>query len=59
MAGIREKLEVMFGVSGADKFKKEFEEADRAVQKSSKGITTSLKGIATAAAGGHWKTVMW
>lgn len=49
MAGIREKLEVMFGVSGADKFKKEFEQADRAVGKTSKGITGSMKAIGAAA----------
>ena len=49
MAGIREKLEVMFGVSGADKFKKEFEDADRSVQKSSKGMTGAMKAIGAAA----------
>jgi len=49
MAGIREKLEVMFGVSGADKFKKEFEQADKTVQKSSKGMTGAMKAIGAAA----------
>lgn len=47
---IKEKLEIIFGVTGADKFKREFVEAEKAVQKSSKGITTSLKNIARAAA---------
>lgn len=50
MASIKEKLEIIFGVSGADKFRKEFQEADRTVQKSSKSITTSMQSIAKAAA---------
>lgn len=49
MAGIKEKLEIIFGVTGADKFKREFEQADRTVAKSSRGITNALKGIGAAA----------
>jgi hypothetical protein len=49
MATIKERLEVIFGVSGADKFKKEFEQADKTVGKASKGMTSAMKGIGAAA----------
>lgn len=49
MASIKEKLEVVFGVSGADKFKREFEQADKTVQKSSKGMAAAMKKVGAAA----------
>jgi len=49
MAGFREKLEVIFGVKGANQFKKEFSDADKSVAKSSKGMSKSMKAIGAAA----------
>lgn len=49
MNTIKEKLEVLFGVSGADKFKKEFEQADKTVKKTSLSITSAMKSIGAAA----------
>jgi len=49
MAGIREKIEAVFGVSGADKFKREFEQADKTVAKTSKGMTGAMKAVGAAA----------
>lgn len=50
MASIKEKLEIVFGVTGADKFKREFQDADRTASKSSKSIKNSMQNIARAAA---------
>ena len=49
MAGIREKIEAVFGVSGADKFKREFEQADKTVKKSSTSMFSAMKGVGAAA----------
>ena len=49
MAGIREKLEVIFGVKGVNEFKKGFKDADKTVQASSKSMTNAFKRIGQAA----------